>query len=202
MAYHYQILQYMKARRWPISVNIILVNTVPVDGLTPKGAGSYAGTMMTHYKCLSLSRSYAYWWPDTVMCLDICLNVPLYDDARFHCPFRHKCAIWNRAKSLIYDMWQVCIRNLAYLLTDGVVYSFGYTCAQLGRSTRRVPAIMFGEVPITEPILAMACGSSHCLAMSASKVRYAIYGGSDKDNQSYTVVNVGQIINLPWKSKL
>ena len=51
----------------------------------------------------------------------------------------------------------------------------GRDSPKLGRSTNHVKSTMFGEVSIGEPILALACGEDHCLARSATKVRYTQY---------------------------
>ena len=48
----------------------------------------------------------------------------------------------------------------------------GCGSVKLGRSTNDVKSTVFGEVSIGEPILALACGRDHCLARSATKVRY------------------------------
>ena len=51
----------------------------------------------------------------------------------------------------------------------------GRDSPKLGRSTNHVKSTVFGEVSIGGPILALACGESHCLARSATKVRYIKY---------------------------
>ena len=87
----------------------------------------------------------------------------------------------------IIEIWYVMsVQSWSRIsLSEGIVYSMGYGSCWLGRSTSHVKATMFGEVPMGERILAMACGASHCLALSSSKARYTyIYiclnGGGNK----------------------
>ena len=62
----------------------------------------------------------------------------------------------------------------SFLFAEGVLWTMGdNSLSQLGRSTRNVDPKTFGPVPMTEPILAVASGAAHCLAMTANKVRNA-----------------------------
>ena len=61
-----------------------------------------------------------------------------------------------------------------FLFAEGVLWTMGNNSAsQLGRLTRNDGSQTFGPVSMAEPILAVASGALHCLAMTADKVRYA-----------------------------
>ena len=78
------------------------------------------------------------------------------------------------------------------MFADGVLWAMGNnnTYSQLGRpdsdsgsdsdsnsdsdpSQDGEPTV-FGRVCVVEPVLAIACGARHCLALTRSKVRYSV----------------------------
>ena len=59
-----------------------------------------------------------------------------------------------------------------FAIAAGALYSSGARSnGQLGRRITEVPAVRFGRIGIDDPVIAVAAGESHVLAMTKTKVR-------------------------------